>query len=283
MINENKTEQMTRARTRRTWRRVGWGALIGLGALIAIVAVALWLGPPRDPKCFALDDEDFGLGFKVGDPWDPDAFEAAMESHYLTFKGSPFEVPQGYFDFNTTSWVTADGLIQVVLMSQSKSPITTLMSCVITVSRPKDNKLAQQILNEAESRFPDNALNRAFYKQALAAVEVSNRYPELRSAKDVGFASSPEEVIAAYGRPLLTVTMDNCIDSLTYICELSGWTFGFYDGNLTTVVSHPGYSNGDIRDRLNAWRYCFRPMAVMSSTKNASQHLEPSQDKGKTE
>ena len=92
-------------RAKRTWLRVGWGLQIAFMLLVVAILLALWLGPPRDPKCFALDDEDFGLGFRVGDPWDPDAFEAALEENNLINTESRFDVPQAYTDLNVVSWV----------------------------------------------------------------------------------------------------------------------------------------------------------------------------------
>jgi len=252
---------------RRIWRRVGGGALIVLAVLVVAAAIALWLGPPRDPKSFALDDEDFGLGFRVGDPWDPDAFEAAMKANGLDVQRSSFRTDEDC-SFHMASFYTGDYYISVGTASDSKANNAILRSINITPftqNRDPDKatyrasraySFLKELRKEARQRFPDdkNAGNDWFL--ARVAEKAAEHLPNPRSSDGIGLASTQEGVKRVYGEPFDSVALPG-MHWLVYIGNKNRVTFFLRDGIVDFFYAAKGYQRCDIEARLRYWKQYF--------------------------
>ena len=72
----------------------GWISLRGeskvfyiiLAVAISVITCCLIITPPVRPAVAALEDNAFGLGFRVGDAWNPDAFVASMGQNGLVMR-----------------------------------------------------------------------------------------------------------------------------------------------------------------------------------------------------
>jgi len=251
---------------------VGWGALIGLGVLIAIAAIALWLGPPRDPKCFALDDEDFGLGFKVGDPWDPDAFEAAMKERGINAEPD-LESKKEFAEFMEKAqvesfphvfsrWKVVDSHLQILVSTQvtKSKPVVSAIS-IDAALPPSDSKNAVDIRlkNEAKALCGDREELFDYYLRMVCAKEMAKSAPQVQSGKGIGIGSRGEEVLAAYGQPAVTIRFQPNDDSPRY------WYFGkwkityftIWEGRVVTILARQPYDPGNPVNRLKFWQEYF--------------------------
>lgn len=261
-------------RTKRTWRRVGWGALIGLGVLVIVVAIALWVGPPRDPKCFALDDEDFGLGFKVGDPWDPDAFEAAMKANGFPLgeRSGPEDWAEELellemsvddeltdYPFFSVAWITTDGCLMIHLMSNKRLPTAEVCNIILNSDLPCKEwgrERTRKIYSEADEKYPNSQQERLDFVSEMGAIETAKRYPQISTSEGIGFASSLNEVKNTYGKPFMELPFAPESPILGYFGDHRSVVFFFSNERVTSMTIFPGYRNGGLAWRLGIWYTC---------------------------
>jgi len=270
------------SRAGRIWKRVGLGTLALFALLVIAASIALWLGPPRDPKNFKLDGEDFGLGFKVGDSWDPDAFEAAMKARGIDVERDeplPVECP-----FATVSWRAHDGTESVMALSDWRKPPLRLLNVYVQSDHPAfsgPRGEAKRLFQEAERLFPDDEGAQFEWISEQGAVAACESFPQVLTGGGIGFASSLSDVSATYGRPLVRTpfTADGPIllyhgDSLT--CSLF-----FSRKKLTGFSLSPGYRNGGLHSRVSAWLSYFIGRFIMPWVKGPLVRY-PSGDDGES-
>lgn len=258
---------VTSNRRKRNWRRVGWGALIGLAVLIITAAIALWLGPPRDPKSFALDDEDFGLGFRVGDPWDPDAFEAAMKANGFPVDRTSNSTEEDEFSFHSEFWRTTDGYLLVDAFSDNKSAIAKLRSIGISCSAPID------LYREARELFPDDDSRRHLHVLEGRINEASKRFPQVHTDEGILIGSGVSQVLSTYGEPLMELPFAPGSPILGYFGDYRSVTFFSSNNKVAAVNIMPGYRNGGIVWRLGIWHaYITTPFFVRWMEREAARY-----------
>jgi hypothetical protein len=226
-----------------------------------------WAGPPRDPKCFALDDEDFGLGFHIGDPWDPDAFETTMKADGLDVIRSPHESRLEY-NFHSASWYTTDYMFSVLLSSNDRTSDAVLGSIDLhpfyagdspdqaTYRESKAFATRESLRNKAIKRFPnDDTAARQWYAGQYAE-HVGKAVPQIRTAKGITLGSSEKEIRQAYGEPFDWVDIDDYC-WLEYLGNQVHVTFFMDNRQVASINIHSGYRYRNAAFRSSAWRSFF--------------------------
>jgi hypothetical protein len=187
-------------------RGVGW-TLLGLVGLALILAVlGMIIPPPRDPKSAALDDEDFGLGFKVGDKWDVKAMGAALEQRGLDLRLEPDINPssgEGDEEYRSLSafWWSRDGRLDISSFSSDKGDNAIVQNIGISsfIRTDWNREEAKAFYDEMERKYPDS-LTRDSQLARLAAKEVAELYPQLVTSKGLGIGSKADDFYSAYGK-----------------------------------------------------------------------------------
>jgi hypothetical protein len=221
---------------RRIWRRVGWGALIVLAVLVIAAAIALWLGPPRDPKSFALDDEDFGLGFRVGDPWDPDAFEAAMKANGLRVTR---ERSFSNASLLSTIWDGDLSFLTIQALASPREDEVYVDNIIVSVFIPYD-------WDEKRALIPNHG---------IAAGVAGVLYSEIAAGTDIKLGTDENALMGAYGRPLTRLQFDAETKGayLLYAGDHQLISFGFSDGHLDTIDVMTPSRDSIYLNHLSAW------------------------------
>jgi len=193
---------------RRFLRGVGW-TLAGLVALVLLLAVlGMIIPPPRDPKSKALDGEDFGLGFKVGDKWDVSAMDVSLsalgfrrEDDSLSEIASQ-EVKEVEYPFYYASWWTRDGRMNVYASSQDKSSKAVIGDISISSFARTDwtREEARAFRKSVEQLYPDQEARTA-YLSKLYAKEATKLYPQIATDAGLGFGTTSQDFFSAYGKP----------------------------------------------------------------------------------
>ena len=241
--------------------------------LSLVLAIALLLGgaiyyvwqsgPPRDPKCFALDSEDFGLGFHIGDPWNPDAFEAAMKQGGLDVIRSPHSADPEY-DFCSASWYTTDYMLSVQVMSDNKTADAALRTVNLTPhKRSKKTDIAayeespqfirlQELKNEADERFPNDEDAAREWFMGQHAILAGDSVPQVRTAKGITLGSTEKELKQAYGEPFdWTITEGS--HWVDYTANDVSVIFFLWDDQAYMINVGRGYRHMSTNWKFDAW------------------------------
>ncbi len=259
-------------------RGVGW-TLLGLVALVLILAVlGMIIPPPRDSKATALDDEDFDLGFKVGDKWDPEFFESAIKQRGLDVTRMPdiesyniIGAKKEEFPFYSAFWITRDGCINIETFSWNKKPDTRVRSIGITTSLPSDwgREKTRAFYKSAKRQYSDENARNSYISGVMTSESVK-RYPQLETAKGLGLGSSFEDFTKLYGQPsVLSPYFAPTNRFASYFGDRQYFTL-FLDSGLVTSISFDDYPS----PKAFKWLYFWSGLVLMKAdTYLESRHV----------
>jgi hypothetical protein len=230
-------------------RGVGW-TLLGLVALVLILAIlGMIISPPRDPKSAALDNEDFGLGFKVGDKWDVSAFEKALASRGITVKRMPQTSGGGP---NYTSWHSPDDTFYVSAKyhPDENDSVSNLSFGWLIAQSP----ISKKIKKEAKKQFPGDTGEwmKGFFYELVRHIE--GQYPQVKSQEGIGIGSSKDNVLEAYGKSWLPIPAYEELTLTAYLGYNQEIWFWIRDGRVVEVNIKRGFKHKSPLDRLRCWR-----------------------------
>jgi hypothetical protein len=279
-------------------RGVGW-TLLGLVALVAILAVlGMIFPPPRDPKSVALDDEDFGLGFKVGDKWDVAAIEAALKAHGLPLHIDEEEserlaeqaVLKSGHNILLKTWWSEDS--RLVVSAYCDDPVKKdIRSIKITASAPTpDSKVANTLTpkeaKEVETMFPGDEISQHGYLAMQYAKTAGKLYPQVHTAESISLGSSIEDVISTYGKPPLKLNLPYSYDSAHVLYEGDGviTQFETVHSCITSITTVKAASLHTPIGRLKSWNTRVKTWIVQRALNSFFSILQdiPTEDKEPT-
>lgn len=263
-MDNNQTKSVDKHPRRSRWvrflRGAGW-TLLGLVALVLILAVlGMIIPPPRDPKAAALDNEDFGLGFKVGDKWDVQAMDASLSA--LGFQRNidtlseiaAEETKEVEYPFYSTSWFTQDGRMQIYVASRDKSDDTIVGDITINSFARTDwtREEARAFRKAIELKYPDQEARTAFLSRTYAE-EAAKLYPNIATDIGLGIGANFQDFISKYGTPDDRFPADYPTSQLAfYFRDRLGIALSLSDGTITSIMIFK-YPFLEITGRLACW------------------------------
>jgi len=179
-----------RSRSKRIWRRVGWGALIGLGVLAIVIAVTACPRKvveetreepePRAPM--VLDEESLGLGVKLGDKSNS---EPTCDYKYaFSYKvGDTIAGP----DAPVFSYLFGDCLAVTYIYRDDLYVIQGVMV----------NAWMDELCPPAKRVDPE----KYFFRLTAQAGKAQRLFPEIATERGIGIGDTAAEIEAAYGPP----------------------------------------------------------------------------------
>lgn len=239
--------------------------LISILLAYGLWSFAMWYGPPRDPRVFLLDNEDFGLGFRPGDPWNPDAFEAAMKANGLDVVRSDHKTNDDY-DFNSTSWYTRNWSLSIYISSDTKEKDATVSDITISCMRPSkedsfysDYKSSlnyakrKSIILESRKSYSNEDEATEWVLEQFALLAKAN-VPLVRTSEGIGRGSSLREIKKTYGEPQ-DYTESEVIRLHTYDYLSNGLLVTFFTANniATMICLAPGYQDMSSMEKHIWW------------------------------
>lgn len=241
----------------------------------------MWYGPPRDPRVFLLDNEDFGLGFRPGDPWNPDAFEAAMKANGLDVVRSDHKTNDDY-SFYSTCWFTRNWNLSIYISSDTKEQDATVTSITISFMGPsKKDSFYSDYKSSAHyaERKSINLESRKLYSNEDEATEwvleqfallAKANVPLVRMSAGIGLGSPLSEVKKAYGEPQ-DYTESEAIRLHTYSYLSNGLLVTFFTDNdiVTMIELTPGYVNMN-----SMWKHIWWDKMTMTKAERAAELKE---------
>lgn len=242
MTTKVSTTALKRSARRSRWvrflRGIGW-TLLGLVALVLMLAVlGMIIPPPRDPKAKALDNEDFGLGFKVGDKWDPAAMDSAIEAGKLPLRTN-YEIWPDLSsnretktdEMNFADWYSEALSLHVIASSSEGWRSVIVYGIYITTNSPDFDYFDYEALaiesrriDEIKAMFPGDNAKQYAYLRRTDALYVRERHPGIKTSQGITYGSSLDDVINAYGRPTFQVPYGDYVKVLCYFGDGS-WVY----------------------------------------------------------
>jgi hypothetical protein len=266
-ISETKPVRKRRSRFIRFLRGAGW-TLLGLVALVAILAVlGMIIPPPRDPKAAALDNEDFGLGFKVGDKWNVKAMDTAISARNISIHADA-ETEQFFNstanpsadDMNFVSWFSKDSALELMVSStESHEPVVVndIYICAlapeVNLRDKKARDEAHRKLEENKAMFPGDQERQLAYMSMLDAKNAGGQFPHIKTGEGIGLGSSGDSVISSYGKPTFNSPFGDYTDMLFYFGDGNGvvFTVSMDIVNSMSATKMPSFRTP--RGRLASW------------------------------
>lgn len=245
LSSDGRETNMVQTRTRkggrftRFLRGVGWtlAGLVGLVILLAILGMII--PPPRDPKAAALDNEDFGLGFKVGDKWDVKAMDEVIKSRRLpleideeTKQLIEIEKAASKDVMNFAHWSSQDNSLRVSISStESKLPVIindVYMCATAPEYNYRDKKAREEVrqkYKEVRAMFPGDQERQLAYMSMVDAKNAGTQFPQIKTGEGIGLGSSADSVASAYGKPTFNSPFGDYTDMLFYFGDGNGVVF----------------------------------------------------------
>lgn len=270
-MDNNQTKSVDKHPRRSRWvrflRGVGW-TLAGLVALALLLAIpGMIIPPPRDPKAAALDNEDFGLGFKVGDKWDEFAMEKAIQSRRLPLERD--EETEQFVEnekaasidvINLAYWDSQDNSLQVSVSSnESKLPvlIDDVYMCATSPDYNYRDKKARaevrQKLKEVEAMFPGDKEKQLAYQFRINALRVGRLFPQIKTGEGIGLGSSGDSVAKAYGKPTYKDSFGDYTEMLYYFGDGNAVSFSITMDCVSSMSSARMPSFSTPLGKLASW------------------------------
>jgi hypothetical protein len=259
---ENNTEPVRKRKSgsfmrfMRFIRGLCW-TLLGLAALVVLLAVlGMIIPPPRDPKAAALDSGDFGLGFKVGDKWDPTAFEAAIKRNGIRFIRDDDITSEGFLSAN---WTGRYGFLSLQVSATPKGSTTMVEDIMLSVYVPFDLDKKKSLLEN----------------YGIAARVAGRLYPMIETEENITMGVDEKAVVDAYGKPLIRMTMNEEGNGpfLIYATDRQLFSFCFSDGSLSDMTAMAPTASKYI-NRLLAWLY-FMASPAIEAFENRQVEITP--------
>lgn len=209
-----------RSSGKRIWRRVGWGALIGLGALVLVIAATTCQKKveeervkPEPRAAMVLDDESLGLGVKLGDKSNS---EPTCDYKYaFSYKvGDTIAGP----DAPVYSYLFGDCLAVTYIYRDDLYVIQGVMV----------NAWMDELCPPAKRVDPE----KYFFRLTAQANKAQRLFPEIATERGIGIGDTAAEIEAAYGPP------DEVNDAGWYAYEEGNFRliFALYDGRVVMIT-----------------------------------------------
>jgi len=178
----------------------------------------------------------------VGDPWDPDVFEASLKAK--EFRVRRDDDYSWVFDLNQEmlSWTTEDEYLLFLLTSSSEgSPLTLEGIGVVGLNPYGSSFTSRKIFTPLAPGFC---------------------YRKIISVDGVALGSTKGMVKGVFGKPLMTFPFLPSHEIATYLGNRQSVTFMYDNRTLYSVHLSRGY-RGNLQHQLIMWRdYLYAPLRM---------------------
>lgn len=235
-------------------RIIGKVILVLVLSLVVFFASAMLLPLDPGPKARSLATEDFGLGFKAGDEWIPETFEAAMKANAVPAVRQHIVEDVGVA---WGEWVDNKGSLYI-------STSTDYMQDWTYIS---DIKITSYLTTAEGAPKPSPDI------YAVVGLEAKLLYPQVVSKQGIGFGADEKEVVSTYGKPMFMLEYSDPYHRpiLVYATDKQLVCFGFTKGVLTHMDTITFYRS-KYMNRFIAWAgYFLHPLVehIMDSLEMA--------------
>jgi hypothetical protein len=224
------------------------GVLLLLAFIILPIVLFMAFAPlPRDQKSVSLDNDDFGLGFRVGDAWDLMGFEKMIEKSGVEviddIRGhspDPFDA-----DFRTRDMTMLVG-------AQADSDDVGKLGYIFIGMDVRRSQYNLSLLAEAKKKYPDDKYKRFEFITNNLIEHIATQYPRLRTLEGVGVGSSMNDIITAYGQPFMNFPEVRGVSLIEYLGEKQWITFSLRNGRVQNIFITPGLSSRNADFKMQA-------------------------------
>lgn len=228
-----------RSRWVRLLRGVGWTLLGILTVLVILAILGMTISPQRSTKTRSLENEDFGLGFKVGDKWDPAAFDAVLQQKGINFtwdKKHDISSP----GFLSASWDGDRGFLSLQVIANPNNGLAYVNNVFLSVYVPFELDKTKSLLGN----------------YGIAARAAAVLYLRIRTSENIRMGFHEESVVETYGKPLIRMTTNEEGNGpyLVYATDRQLVSFCFTDGQLSSMDAMAP-TKSKYLNRLAAWGY----------------------------
>jgi hypothetical protein len=262
-----------------------FGTLFLLAVIILPAALFIYFVPPlREQGAAALDEDDFGLGFRVGDAWDINAFDRAIKASGINVRmGIQGVSPTPYEAY----WLSPDGTLSISADADNADK-STLGSVYIGPVLRK-SPLILSMYYKAKKQYPEDKRRRIECLFGLVTEHVSQQNPKLKTKEDIGLWSPNRDVFRIYGRPTYSMPEVRNTSMFEYLGNRQNITFSGRSGRIDSIIISRGYDSYNFSQRADAWmKSMFQPFLNPSIKRILEQPYDsgaakPKDDKGKSD
>lgn len=233
-----------------------FGALFLLAVVILPVTLFVYFVPPfREQGAAALDEDDFGLGFRVGDARDINAFDRAI-------KASGIDVRMGIQGVSPTPyeayWISPDRTLSISIDADHTDK--SILGSVYIGPVLRRSPLILSMYYKAKKQYPEDKRGRIECLFGLVTEHVSQQNPKLKTKEGIGLWSLNGDVFSVYGRPTYSMPEVRNTSMFEHLGNRQNVTFSGRSGRVNSIDILRGYDTYNFSQRADAWmRSMFQP------------------------